>query len=168
MGGNLPAENVLGNVTPDMRTNVLNVFLAVREFARTRFPHLTGDIRDFDYTYKVTKEDEPSGGSSAGLPTALAFMSVFLQRSVRQDVASSGEIVTDAHDVLVVQNVGDVEHKVRGAYHRNLSTLLLPTGNRHELEQSSLVPRVITEEIVRFIGRLDEALPLAFADASFG
>lgn len=163
-GGALPRDDILGNLTPEMRDNVRNTFLAVREYAQAKFPHLTRDILDYNYSYKVTKEDEPSGGTSAGLPTALAFLSVFLQRPVSQDLASTGILVTDAHDVLTVRAVGDIEYKVKGAYHRNLRILVAPVGNRPVLELSGIVPRVISEEIVRYVADLDEAVKLVFGD----
>jgi tetratricopeptide (TPR) repeat protein len=166
-GGILRRDDILGNVTDEMRGNIRSTFLAVREYAQAKFPHSTRDILEYNYGYKVTKEDEPSGGTSAGLPTALAFLSLFLQRPVPQDVASTGVVVTDAHDVLTVRMVGDVEHKVDGAYHRNLRTILVPTGNRPILERNSLVPREICDEIVRYVSDLDEAARLMFGDLEF-
>lgn len=163
-GGSLPPENILGNVTAEMRHAIRNTFFAVREYARSRFPLSTKDIFDYDYTYKVTKEDEPSGGLSAGLPTALAFLSVFLQRPIPQDMAFSGVVVADAHDVLTVRHVGEAEYKVKAAYHRNLRVLVLPKDNRDELMTSAQVPRAISEEIVRFVSNLDEAATLTFGD----
>jgi ATP-dependent Lon protease len=115
----------------------------------------------------VTKEDEPSGGTSAGLPTALAFLSVFLQRPVPQDVASTGVVVTDAHDVLTVRLVGDLDYKVDGAYHRNLRMILVPSGNRPMLERSTIVPHAIGDEIVRYVPDLDQAAGLVFGDLEF-
>jgi tetratricopeptide (TPR) repeat protein len=140
-GGILRRDDILGNVTDEMRGNIRSTFLAVREYAQAKFPHSTRDILEYNYGYKVTKEDEPSGGTSAGLPTALAFLSLFLQRPVSQELASTGVVVTDAHDVLTVRTVGDGEYKVDGAYHRNLRTILVPTGNRAMLERNPLVPR---------------------------
>jgi len=166
-GGALRRDDILGNVTEEMRTNVRNTFLATREYAQAKFPHATRDILDFNYGYKVTKEDEPSGGTSAGLPTALAFLSVFLQRPVPQDVAFTGVVVTDAHDVLTVRLVGDLDYKVDGAYHRNLRMILVPSGNRAMLDRSTIVPRVITEEIVRYVPDLDQAAGLVFGDLEF-
>src|SRR5690606_30141225 len=75
-GGTLPPDRVLGNVAPELRQAIQNTFLSVREYARTVFPHLTGDLFDYTYTYKITKDDEASYGASAGLPTAMAFLSV--------------------------------------------------------------------------------------------
>lgn len=166
-GGSLRRDDILGNVTEEMRGNIRNTFLAAREYAQAKFPHLTRDILDYNYGYKVTKDDERSGGISAGLPTALAFLSLFLQRPVPQDIASTGDVVTDAHDVLTVRLVGDIESKVDGAYHRNLKMILVPTGNRPVLERSSVVPRAITEEIVRFVSDLDAAVRLVFGELEF-
>jgi len=166
-GGVLRRDDILGNVTEEMRGNIRNTFLAAREYAQAKFPHLTRDILDYNYGYKVTKDDERSGGISAGLPTALAFLSLFLQRPVPQDIASTGDVVTDAHDVLTVRLVWDIESKVDGAYHRNLRMILVPTGNRPVLERSSIVPRAITEEIVRFVSDLDAAVRLVFGELEF-
>lgn len=161
-GGFLHAEDILGNVTPEMRHAVRNTFFAVREYARSRFPHRTTDILDYNYTYKVTKEDEPSGGLSAGLPTALSLLSVFLQRPVPQDMAFSGVLIADSHDVLVVRSVGDAEYKVKAAYHRNLRAIVLPTENRLELTQGQQVPRAACEELVRYASSFDEAISLTW------
>lgn len=157
-------EEILGNVTPEMAQAVRNTFLSVREYALAKFPERTADIDAFAYTYKVTKEDEPSGGLSAGLPTALAFLSVFLDRPLPQDVASSGVLIADAHDVQIVRPVGEPEYKVRGSYNRNLRMLVLPEGNRDDLMHTPQVPRPIVDEIVRFVPDLDRAAALVFGD----
>jgi tetratricopeptide (TPR) repeat protein len=157
-------EEILGNLAPEMTQTVRNTFLSVREYARAKWPHLTRDIFDYNYTYKVTKEDEPSGGQSVGLPSALAFLSVFLNRPVPQDIASSGVLVADSHDVEVVRPVGDPEYKVRGAYNRNLSIVILPEGSRPDLEWNPLVPRAVCDEIVRYAATLDDAVVLTFGE----
>jgi hypothetical protein len=72
--------------------------------------------------------------------------------------------VADAHDVLMVRTIGDAEYKVRGAYNRNLERLILPEGNRKDLQQSPLVPQSVSEEIVRFASRFDEAVVLTFGE----
>jgi tetratricopeptide (TPR) repeat protein len=161
-GGFLDA--ILGNLTPEMTQAVRNTFLSVREYARAKWPHRTSDILDYSYTYKVTKDDEPSGGLSAGLPTALAFLSVFLDRPVRQEIASSGVLVADSHDVLVLRPVGEPEYKVRGACNRNLARLILPEGNRRDLTGSPLVPEAVCAEIVRYAMDLDQAVLLAWGE----
>lgn len=166
-GGSLPMTSILGNLSPELRQAIQNVFVSVREYARSKFPHLTGDLRDYTYTFKITKEDEPSYGLSAGLPAALAFLSVFLQRPVPQDVALSGIVSADAHDVLVVRAVGDTEHKVKGAYNRNLRRIVLPMQNRAELEQNALVPPAVQAELVRYVSDLDQAVRIVLGDEVF-
>ena len=157
-------EEILGNLTPEFTQAVRNTFLSVREYARAKWPHRTGDILDYNYTYKSTKEDEPSGGLSAGLPSALAFLSVFLNRPIPQDLASSGVLIADAHDVQVLRPVGEVEHKVRGAYNRNLRRVILPAANRADLAASPMVPAAVCREIVAYAENLDEAVVLTFGE----
>jgi hypothetical protein len=163
-GGFLASDDILGNVTFEMKQHVRNTFFAVREYARSRFPQQTSDIFDYQYTYKVTKEDEPSGGPSAGLPTALAFLSVFLQRPVPQDFAYTGVLIADSHDALVVRSVGDAAYKVKGAYHRNLRGIMVPAENRADLTASGHVPVAVCERFVRYVTTLDEAVTAAFGE----
>ncbi|HKQ61931.1 MAG TPA: S16 family serine protease [Candidatus Polarisedimenticolaceae bacterium] len=166
-GGALQRDDVLGSLTDEMRNSVRNTFFAVRQYAQSKFPYSTRDILDYQYFYKVTKDDEPSGGVSAGLPTALAFLSVFLQRPVPSDLASTGTVVADAHDVLMLRPVGDIEVKVDAAYHRNLRTIIVPAANQPQLEQCSLVPRAVIREIVSYAASLDDAVKLAFGAEAF-
>ena len=77
---------------------------------------------------------------------------------------ASGILVADSHDVLVLRPVGDAEYKVRGAYNRNLKTLVLPEGNRGGLDESPLVPPEISRELVRYAASLDDAVALAFGE----
>jgi hypothetical protein len=155
-------EEILGSVTRELEQSVRNTFLSVREYARAKLPQQTAGLLDYNYSYKITKEDEPSRGTSAGLPTALAFLSVFLDRPLPQDVAASGELVADAHDVLVVRPVGEAEFKLHGAYNRNLQALILPEGNRMALAASVQAPRAVSEQMVRYVSDLDAAVNLVF------
>jgi tetratricopeptide (TPR) repeat protein len=162
-GGHLDAEDVLGNLTPEMARAVRNTFFSVREYARSKLPNLCRDVMDWSYTYKVTKEDEPSGGLSAGLPSALALLSAIVQRPLSQRMASTGLLVADAHDVLVVRRVGDAPQKVKAAYHKGLDRLLVPVENREDLDRGD-VPPEIRRELVRYVANFDEAVTLAFGD----
>jgi hypothetical protein len=166
-GGTLAAEDILGNVTPELRAAIRNTFVAVREYARARFPLQTRDLDDYTYSYKLPKEDEPSGGLSAGLPSALAFLSVFLQRPVPHGIASSGALVTEAHDVITIGRIGEADYKVKAAYHANARALILPLANKGDLERSTLVPPEITREIVQYAAELDQAIELVFGTDAF-
>jgi hypothetical protein len=161
-GGTLAADDIHGNVTPEMRAAIRNTFVAVREYARAKFPAQVADLADFTYSFKLPKEDEPSGGLSAGLPSALAFLSVFLQQPVSAAIASSGALVTEAHDVITIGRIGEADYKVKAAYHANLGTLLLPLANKADLERSTLVPSAIAREITQYAADLDQAVKLVF------
>ncbi len=161
-GGTLAADDILGNVTRELRAAIRNTFVAVREYARARFPLATRDLDDYTYSYKLPKEDEPSGGLSAGLPSAIAFLSVFLQRPVPHEIASSGALVTEAHDVITVGRIGEADYKVKAAYHANARVLLLPLANKDDLERSTLVPAEITRELVQYTADLDRAIEIVF------
>jgi ATP-dependent Lon protease len=166
-GGMLATDDIHGNVTPELRAAIRNTFVAVREYARAKFPHTTSDINDWNYSYKLPKEDETSDGPSAGLPSALAFLSVFLQRPVSRMIASSGALITEAHDVITIGRIGEADFKVKAAYHGNLHSLILPLANRESLEQSMHVPLEITREIVLYAGDLDQAVKLVFGPDVF-
>lgn len=163
-GGGLARDAILGNVTDEMKTAILGTFVAVREYARARFPHLTEDLDAYEYSFRITKDDEPSSGTSAGLPTALAFLSTFLDRPVPQDLAFTGVVVADAHDVLVVRRVGDVEPKVKGAYDRNVRAIVVPEDNREELLHSHAIPARARDAICRYVASFDDAVRIAFGD----
>ena len=54
---------------------------------------------------------------------------------------------------------------MEGAYHRNLSSIIVPTGNRSILEHSGIVPKAIREELVQYVADLDEVVGLVFDGA---
>ncbi len=166
-GGNLPAENVLGNVTDDFARDVRNVFYAVREWAKWRLPHHLRGLDDHRYVLKVTKDDETSGGRSAGLAVALAVLSALLERPIPGDLAASGAIVADSYRHLAVARVGDVEPKSLAAFEAHLGMLLLPLGNRLDLERSHEVPRLVVENHVRFVSTFEEAARFVFGHELF-
>jgi ATP-dependent Lon protease len=147
-----------------MMRDIQNVFVAVRTFVEHKFPHLVTDLGGYRYVLKVTKDDEPSGGSSAGIAVALAFVSVFLQRPVRQDVAITGSVVVDSSSEIRVHRVADVDHKMIGVHQRRLSRLVMPEENRADLEASDLVPRPIWERRAAFARNLTQVMKLVFGD----
>lgn len=157
-GGHLPHENLFGNLGDDMARDICSVFLAVREWSRRRFPERTVAIESFRYGLKVTKDDEPSSGRSAGLAVGLAFLSLFLERPIAETLAVTGALVTDSHRSLVVGRVGDIEAKVLAAYEARVGVLLVPLANRGDLERSALVPPAVVADVVRYVATFEEAI----------
>lgn len=158
-GGHLADVGVLGSVAPDFSALAAGTLASAKDYVRGVWPHLAGGCDDFVYTLKVSKDDELSSGASAGLPLAVAFLSLFLGREVNPQAAFSGALVCDAQTKLVVRRVGDVTYKVKGALHRNLEMLVLPEENRPEVEAGG-VPLSIATRIVRYARSLDEVVEL--------
>ena len=162
--GRLADDRVFANLTEDLRTYLSSVFEATKAYAKTKFCHLVRDIDEYAYQFKLTNEDEPSSGPSAGLAIAIAFMSVFLDRPVPEGIALSGVLVSEARDHLSVRRIGDADIKVQGAIARRLSKIVLPSETRREIEASDLVPREASSRIVSYVDSLDEALEAVFGD----
>ncbi|MBI2893232.1 MAG: hypothetical protein HYY06_06735 [Deltaproteobacteria bacterium] len=161
-GGRLDAADMLGNLAPDLRALLGNLFDATRVYVQRKFPHRVADLASYRYLFKCTKEDELSSGNSAGLPVAIALVSVFLDLPVPQNVALSGAVVTDAGHILAVRRIGDAEHKVAGTFHKGLSRIVLPAENRSDVEGGDAIPRAIATGLVSYVRNLDEALEAVF------
>jgi len=162
--GRLAEGSVYANLTEDLRTYLSSVFEATKAYAKTKFCHLVHDIDDYAYQFKLTNEDEPSSGPSAGLAIAIAFMSVFIDRPVPDGIALSGVLVSEARDHLSVRRIGDADIKVQGAIARRLSRIVLPSETRREVDASDLVPREASSRIVRYVDSFDDALEAVFGD----
>jgi tetratricopeptide (TPR) repeat protein len=161
-GGQLDEGSIFGNVARDMMRDIQNVFVAVCTFVQQKFPHLVEDLGQYRYVLKVTKDDEISGGNSAGIAVALAFVSVFLQKPVPQDFAITGSLVADSSSEIRLHRVADVDYKMLGVYQRRLQRLIVPAENRVDLEASHVIPRKIWEGRVSFAKNLTQVMKLAF------
>lgn len=157
--GGLDADDVLGAVTLDLRTRAVAIFHAVRAFVRARYPHrVVRDLDDRRYFLRITKDDEPSSGDSAGLPIAVAFASVMLGFSPPKTMAFSGALICDAHHVLTLGKIGDVDAKIEGAYERRPCKIVLPAENREDVLIAERIPRRIVDDLVIFASTFDEVL----------
>ncbi|MCL1918243.1 MAG: endopeptidase La [Peptococcaceae bacterium] len=97
----------------------------------------------------------PKDGPSAGITMAVAMTSALSQRSVRQDVAMTGEITLRGH----VLPVGGIKEKVLAAHRVGIKMVILPEKNRKDLEE---IPLNIHQELdIRFVERMEEVLELA-------
>jgi tetratricopeptide (TPR) repeat protein len=157
--GGLDADDVLGSVAADLRARAVAIFHAVRAFVRTRYPHrIVRDLDDRRYFLRITKDDEPSSGDSAGLPIAVAFASAMLGFSPPRDMAFSGALICDAHHVLTIGKIGDVDAKIEGAYERRPCKIVLPADNRDDVVFAERIPRRIADDMVIFARTFDEVL----------
>ncbi|HEX8171394.1 MAG TPA: endopeptidase La [Thermoanaerobaculia bacterium] len=85
----------------------------------------------------------PKDGPSAGVAIATCIASVMGERPVRHDIAMTGEITLRGK----VLSVGGIKEKVMAAHRANIKTVILPEGNRKDLQE---VPEEIRNEL-RFL-----------------
>lgn len=97
----------------------------------------------------------PKDGPSAGITMFVAMVSVFTHRKVRPEVAMTGEITLRGD----VTPVGGIKEKVLAAKRAGITDLILCHDNRRDIEE--IEPTYLTGLSFHYIGRLDEALPLA-------
>jgi ATP-dependent Lon protease len=85
----------------------------------------------------------PKDGPSAGVAMFMALVSLFTGRTVRSDIAMTGEISLRG----LVLPIGGVKEKVLAATRAGIQTVMLPSRNKKDLED---VPEAAREQ-VRFI-----------------
>ena len=101
----------------------------------------------------------PKDGPSAGVTIAVALASAIGGRSVRRDVAMTGEITLRGR----VLPVGGIKEKVLAAHRAGIRTVLLPAENEKDLDD--LPDDVRTELTFVFLRHADDALKAALSDS---
>jgi ATP-dependent Lon protease len=137
--GNLVLTGQLGEV---MRESAQAAF----SYAKSRAKELEineEDFSNYDIHIHIPEGAIPKDGPSAGITLAIAMVSVLSQRAVRKDVAMTGEITLRGN----VLPVGGVKEKVLAARRARVSTIILPTQNRRDLDE---VPKDLFKDI-RFV-----------------
>ncbi|MDY7011590.1 MAG: endopeptidase La [Planctomycetota bacterium] len=101
----------------------------------------------------------PKDGPSAGVSIATAICSLLMNRSVRSDVAMTGEITLRG----IVLPVGGIKEKVLAAARAGIKTVIIPRRNRRNLTEISAEVR----KRLKFVpaGTIDEVLAAALADS---
>jgi ATP-dependent Lon protease len=133
---------VTGQLGDVMRESVT----AAYSYVRSRGHDLGIDDRKFteqDIHIHFPAGAIPKDGPSAGVAIATCIASVMGERPVRHDVAMSGEITLRGK----VLSVGGIKEKVMAAHRANITTVLLPEGNRKDLQE---VPEE-TKGALRFV-----------------
>ncbi|MEW5804595.1 MAG: endopeptidase La [bacterium] len=99
----------------------------------------------------------PKDGPSAGTAIATAISSVLSGRSVRKDVAMTGEVTLAG----LVLPVGGIREKVLAAKRAGIKIIILPSRNRVDVEEIS--PELIEGIDFRYVDRIDEVLDVALS-----
>jgi ATP-dependent Lon protease len=101
----------------------------------------------------------PKDGPSAGVAIATSLASLLLQRTVRSDVAMTGEISLRG----VVMPVGGIKEKCVAAARAGIRTVILPARNRRDLEDIPESVRAKLEFV--WAEKIDDVLARALEDA---
>jgi ATP-dependent Lon protease len=101
----------------------------------------------------------PKDGPSAGVAMTVALISLMTERAIAKDVAMTGEISLRG----LVLPVGGIKEKVTAASRAGITTVLLPSRNRRDLED---IPEEV-RKAMRFVWceRIDDAVEVAFGEA---
>jgi ATP-dependent Lon protease len=101
----------------------------------------------------------PKDGPSAGVAIATSLASLLLQRTVRADVAMTGEISLRG----VVMPVGGIKEKCVAAARAGIRTVILPARNRRDLEEIPESVRAKLEFV--WAEKIDDVLARALENA---
>jgi len=97
----------------------------------------------------------PKDGPSAGVALYIALASLLSERTVRNDVAMTGEITLRG----LVLPVGGIKEKTLAALRAGIRTVLLPARNRKDEEE---IPAAAREQLqLHWIERVEDAVALA-------
>jgi ATP-dependent Lon protease len=134
---------------------------AALSFARAHASALGLDADYFenrDIHIHVPEGAIPKDGPSAGITIAAAMVSAFLDKPLRRDLAMTGEITLRGN----VLPVGGIKEKVLAARRSGITTILLPTSNRKNLEE---IPKSLRKDLtLEFVGDVREVFRIAFRE----
>jgi ATP-dependent Lon protease len=130
---------------------------AALSYARANAAALGLDTRRFEKTdihVHVPEGATPKDGPSAGLTIAIALISALSGRTVRHDVAMTGELTLRGR----ILPVGGIKEKVLGAYRAGIREVVLPKKNGRDLVE---IPTVVRSKLnVRLVSHIDEVIAL--------
>jgi ATP-dependent Lon protease len=113
----------------------------MRESVSAAYSYVRSKARDLGIEDKKFSEQDihihfpagaiPKDGPSAGVAIATCIASVMGERTVRHDVAMTGEITLRGK----VLSVGGIKEKVMAAHRANIRVVVLPEGNRKDVSE---------------------------------
>ncbi|NLW87077.1 MAG: endopeptidase La [Planctomycetes bacterium] len=149
--GNLTLTGQIGDV---MKESALAALSLVKSHARDLMSN-PEQLAGMDIHVHVPAGAVPKDGPSAGLAMVMALTSLVTGRSVRSDVAMTGEVTLRG----LVLPIGGVKEKVLAAQRAGIKTVLLPEGNRKDIPD---VPQEVRESLeFIFVKTVEKAVEAA-------
>ncbi len=115
-----------------------------------------GAFENYDFHIHVPSGAIPKDGPSAGLTIVTALVSLLTGRTVRADVAMTGEITLRG----LVLPVGGIKEKVLAARRFGIKEVILPKRNEKDLKE---VPEEVKKKLkFHLVSRIEEVFPVVF------
>ncbi len=141
----------LGDVMKESATAALS-------FIRTNAASLKIDedfFENSDIHLHIPAGGIPKDGPSAGITMLTALVSLLTKKTIRKDLAMTGEITLRGQ----VLPVGGIKEKVLAAHRSGIKTLIMPKQNEKDLED---IPEKVKKEIdFHFVDKMMDVLKLA-------
>jgi ATP-dependent Lon protease len=169
-GGDLlfiEATRMLGkgkiHVTGNLRSVMKESAATAVSYVRSRAERLKLDpewLKNSDLHVHIPKARAARDAAGAGLTLFVAVTSLLLGVSTRPDVAVTGEVTLRGR----VLPVPDVKAKILAAHRAGIKTIVLPEGNRNDVQE---VPSEVLDDLeLCFVQRVDEILSLVLEPQS--
>ncbi len=139
----------------------------MRESAQAAFSYIRSRAREFgieedfheryDLHVHIPEGAMPKEGPSAGIAMATAVVSALANRTVRRDVAMTGEITLRGR----VLPVGGIKEKALGAHRSGMKIMILPRENEKDLLEIPLPVRKELQAVL--VDHMDQVLEVALA-----
>ncbi|KAL7572007.1 hypothetical protein ACA910_001662 [Epithemia clementina (nom. ined.)] len=158
--GTLKVTGQLGDV---MKESSQIAYTVARAKLRELDP--SGENNFFDTTdihMHVPEGATPKDGPSAGITMVTSLLSLAMGKSVRSDVAMTGEVSLTGK----VLAVGGIKEKIMAARRAGITTLILPTACRREFDE---IPEYLQDGLdIHYVDEYDQVYKVAFNDSIDG
>ncbi|WP_353894249.1 endopeptidase La [Proteinivorax hydrogeniformans] len=153
--GKLTLTGKLGDVMQESARAALSMIRAKGKYLNIEDDfHKTRDIH-----IHVPEGAIPKDGPSAGITMSTALISVLSRRSVKKDVAMTGEITLRGK----VLPIGGVKEKVLAAHRAAIKEVILPKDNKRDVND---IPENVRKKIkIHLVDTIEEVWDIALVDA---
>ncbi|PRP96721.1 endopeptidase La [Enhygromyxa salina] len=153
--GKLRLTGRLGDVMKESAQAALSLIRSQAD--RLGVGHVVFDKRDVHV--HLPSGAVPKDGPSAGIALTTALLSALGGRTVRHDIAMTGEVTLRGH----VLAVGGVREKVLAAHRAGITDVILPARNRKD--EPDIPAAALADLRLHFVSHVDEVLALALCEA---